>query len=80
MFISSKFKQNVECFVENKTFLKTCFADVQICFFFLVPDVANADKAAGRNRQYKIIFTPQKVPSSVLRLTFFLHYCADLSY
>lgn len=32
-------------------------------FFFIrpCPDVANADKAAGKLRRYKIIFTPQKV-------------------
>uniref|UniRef100_A0A8D3CYQ7 VPS33B late endosome and lysosome associated n=1 Tax=Scophthalmus maximus TaxID=52904 RepID=A0A8D3CYQ7_SCOMX len=30
------------------------------CISLVVPDVANADKAAGRFRRYKIIFTPQK--------------------
>lgn len=29
--------------------------------FSFVPDVANADKAVGKYRRYKIIFTPQKV-------------------
>lgn len=29
--------------------------------FPFVPDVANADKAVGKYRRYKIIFTPRKV-------------------
>uniref|UniRef100_A0A671U7E2 VPS33B late endosome and lysosome associated n=1 Tax=Sparus aurata TaxID=8175 RepID=A0A671U7E2_SPAAU len=29
-------------------------------YVLLVPDVANADKAAGKFRRYKLIFTPQK--------------------
>lgn len=45
--------------------------------FFLVPDVANADKAAGRIRRYKIIFTPQKVLPAVAG-NFVLPSCADL--
>lgn len=28
-------------------------------------DLVNADKVAGRFRRYKIIFTPQKVPSGL---------------
>lgn len=41
---------------------------------FLVPDVANADKAAGRSRRYNIIFTPQKVLPVLLQNSFILHH------
>uniref|UniRef100_A0A8C7LIS9 VPS33B late endosome and lysosome associated n=1 Tax=Oncorhynchus kisutch TaxID=8019 RepID=A0A8C7LIS9_ONCKI len=52
--------------VEHKPIVSTSDQTVRGCFlypltnWFLFPDVVNADKAFGRFRRYKIIFSPQK--------------------
>uniref|UniRef100_A0A674EUF7 VPS33B late endosome and lysosome associated n=1 Tax=Salmo trutta TaxID=8032 RepID=A0A674EUF7_SALTR len=52
--------------VEYKPIVSTSDQTVRGCFLYLLtnwfpfPDVVNADKAFGRYRRYKIIFSPQK--------------------